>query len=65
VIGVSKLVALSHNVPARLISDNPYFYIALTGMILGTLMFLAGFVAEMISRSSHNRNDYNIEKELK
>jgi glycosyltransferase involved in cell wall biosynthesis len=65
VIGVSKLVALSHNVPARLISDNPYFYIALTGMMLGTLMFLAGFVAEMISRSSHNRNDYNIEKELK
>jgi glycosyltransferase involved in cell wall biosynthesis len=47
------------------LQDSPYFYIALTGMILGTLMFLAGFVAEMISRSSHNRNDYNIEKELK
>ena len=51
--------------PRRLITDNPYFYIALTGMIMGTLMFLVGFLAEMISRSSQNRNDYKIEKEIK
>ena len=64
IIGVSKLVALAHGVPARLIADNPYFYIALTGMIMGTLMFLTGFVAELVSRSSQNRNDYKIEKEI-
>ena len=65
VIGINKLICLAHGVPARLITANPYFYIALTGMIMGTLMFLVGFLAEMISRSSQNRNDYKIEKELK
>ncbi len=65
VLGVSKVISLSQGTPNRLIAENPYFYIALTGMILGTLMFLAGFVAEMVSRSSHNRNDYKIEKEIR
>lgn len=64
VVGTFKLVALSRGIPARLVTDNPYFYIALTGMILGTLMFLAGFVAELVSRSSMNRNDYKISKEI-
>jgi hypothetical protein len=65
VIGINKLVCLSNGVPVRLITDNPYFYVALTGMIMGTLMFLVGFLAELVSRSSQNRNDYKIEKELK
>ena len=65
VIGVNKLICLSHGVSARLITDSPYFYIALTGMIMGTLMFLVGFLAELVSRSSQNRNDYKIEKEIK
>lgn len=60
VVGASKLVAMAHGVPARLVTDNPYFYIALTGMVLGTLLFLVGFLAELISRSSGNRNDYKI-----
>lgn len=64
VVGAFKLVALSRGIPARLVTDNPYFYIALTGMILGTLMFLTGFVAELVSRSSMNRNDYKISKEI-
>ena len=64
VVGASKLIALSHGIPARLVTDNPYFYIALTGMILGTLMFLTGFVAELVSRSSQNRNDYKISQEI-
>lgn len=64
VVGAFKLVALSRGIPARLVTDNPYFYIALTGMVLGTLMFLAGFVAELVSRSSANRNDYKISKEI-
>ena len=65
VIGASKLYAISHGIRASLITDNPYFYLALTGMLMGTLMFLAGFLAELVSRSSQNRNDYKIEKELK
>lgn len=64
-IAVSKIISLAHGTPDRLIAENPYFYIALTGMILGTLMFLTGFVAEMVSRSSQNRNDYKIEKEIR
>ena len=65
IIGVNKLVCLAHGIHGHLITDNPYFYIALTGMIMGTLMFLVGFVAELVSRSSQNRNDYKIEKEIK
>lgn len=64
VVGAYKLIALSRGIPARLVTDNPYFYIALTGMVLGTLMFLSGFVAELVSRSSMNRNDYKISKEI-
>ena len=64
VVGISKLVALAHGIPARLVTDNPYFYIALTGMVLGTLLFLAGFIAELISRSSTQRNDYKIAQEI-
>ncbi|MBR4593188.1 MAG: glycosyltransferase, partial [Bacteroidaceae bacterium] len=65
IIGINKLVCLAHGIHGNLITDNPYFYIALTGMIMGTLMFLVGFLAELVSRSSQNRNDYKIEKEIK
>ena len=63
-IGIDKLICLSEGIPARLITDNPYFYIALVAMILGTQLFLAGFVAELVSRSATDRNVYLIEKEL-
>ena len=43
-VGVMKLIALSKGVPAPLVTDTPYFYIALTMMLLGTQMFLSGFV---------------------
>ena len=62
--GASKLIALAHGIPARLVTDNPYFYITLTGMMLGTMLFLTGFIGELISRSSSSRNDYKIEKEM-
>lgn len=52
------------NTGSRLIADRAEFYLALTCMILGTLLFLAGFLGELISRSSSNRNQYNIEKEI-
>lgn len=64
IVGAGKLYALSKGVPARLVTDSPYFYIALTMMMLGTQLFLAGFIGELISRNSHNRNAYQIEEEL-
>lgn len=63
-IGLDKLICLSQGIQARLVTDNPYFYISLVCMLLGTQLFLAGFVAELISRSSSERNVYLIEKEL-
>ena len=63
-IGIDKLWALSNGVPQRLITESPYFYIALTMMMIGTQLFLAGFLGDLISRSSNSRNDYQIEKEI-
>ena len=64
VVGGSKLLALAHGMPSRLVTDSPYFYISLTMMILGTQLFLTGFIAELISRTSQERNRYNISKEI-
>ena len=64
VVGGSKLWALAHCMPSRLVTDSPYFYISLTMMILGTQLFLTGFVAELVSRTSQERNRYNISKEI-
>lgn len=64
IIGIDKLWCLSNGIPARLVTDSPYFFIALTMMIIGTQLFLAGFVADLVSRSSQGRNDYQIEKEV-
>ena len=64
VVGASKLYALSRGIPARLVTDSPYFYISLTMMILGTQLFVAGFLGDLISRSSEQRNNYQIEKEI-
>jgi len=63
-IGISKLYRLSQGLQTRLVVENPYFYIALTSMILGTLLFLGGFLAELISRTSVDRNNYLIEKKI-
>ena len=64
IIGIDKLWALSNNVPQRLVTDSPYFYISLTMMIIGTQLFLAGFIADLVSRSSQGRNEYQIEKTI-
>ncbi|MDR2383975.1 MAG: glycosyltransferase family 2 protein [Prevotellaceae bacterium] len=63
-LGISKIYSVSKGVPATLVTNNPYFYIALTAMILGTQLFLAGFLAELISRSSSERNNYLINKTI-
>ena len=65
VLGADKLWCLAHGIPQRLVTDSPYFYIALTMMMIGTQLFLAGFVGDLISRSSSGRNDYQIEEEIR
>ena len=65
VIGADKLWCLAHGIPQRLVTDSPYFFISLTMMMIGTQLFLAGFLGDLISRSSSNRNDYQIEEELR
>ena len=65
IIGADKLWCLSQGIPQRLVTDSPYFFIALTMMMVGTQLFLAGFIGDHVSRSSQNRNDYQIEKILK
>lgn len=64
VVGASKLYAMNHGFDYRLVTDSPYFYLALTSMILGTQLFLTGFIGELISRNAPERNNYKIEKEL-
>ncbi|MDE5570529.1 MAG: glycosyltransferase, partial [Prevotella sp.] len=57
--------ALYNGVPMRLITNSPYFYIALTMMMIGTQLFLAGFLGDLISRNSAGRNDYQIEEGIR
>ena len=64
-IGVSKLIDLSNGIYHNLITDSPWFYIALTTMMIGTQLFLAGFIGDLVSRSSSQRNDYQIEEEIR
>jgi glycosyltransferase involved in cell wall biosynthesis len=63
-LGVIKLIAVGNHIPSRLVTDSPFFYIALTSMIIGMQLFTAGFLGELVSRSSSNRNEYQIEKEI-
>ncbi len=63
-IVIEKLYAISNDVVAKNIADMSIFYIALTSMIIGVQLFLAGFISEMISRNSNDRNNYQIEKEI-
>ncbi len=58
-----KVYILQKN--ARLITDNPYFYISLAAMILGTQLFLAGFLGEILVRSTKNKQEYEIKETLK
>lgn len=62
IVGASKLYHMYNGMPYRLVTESPYFYLSLTMMIIGTQLFVAGFVGEMISRNSPERNKYQIEK---
>jgi glycosyltransferase involved in cell wall biosynthesis len=63
-LGIDKLIAVARHIPARLVTQSPYFFIGLTVMIIGTQLFMAGFLGELISRTSADRNEYHIEKEI-
>tara|TARA_B100000768_G_scaffold58711_1_gene56795 strand:- start:20964 stop:21911 length:948 start_codon:yes stop_codon:yes gene_type:complete len=63
-IGGSKILCVLNDIPAKNIADISAFYISLTAMILGTQLFLAGFLAELISRNEPGRNKYQIEEKI-
>ena len=64
VVGGMKLYALSNGVHAMLVGVNPYFHIAILMMILGCMLFLAGFLAELVIRNSPSRTDYLIKEQI-
>jgi glycosyltransferase involved in cell wall biosynthesis len=64
IVGGMKLYNMTHGMPYRLVTDSPYFYLSLTAMIIGTQLFLTGFLGELISRNASERNNYQIEKTL-
>ena len=59
-LGIKKLVFVSHHLRAPLITTSPFFFIALTVMIIGSFLFLTGFLGELINRNSSERNNYLI-----
>jgi glycosyltransferase involved in cell wall biosynthesis len=61
---ISKMIHLINNEKAALVADSPLFYIGLVSMIIGTQLFLAGFLGELISRSSGERNIYSVAEKI-
>lgn len=61
---LNKFIHIYNGTPAPLVTDRPYFFIALTAMIIGVQLFLAGFIGELLSRQDPERNTYKIEKEI-
>jgi glycosyltransferase involved in cell wall biosynthesis len=59
-LGIRKLVLVHNNLRVPLVTDSPYFFIALTVMIIGSILFLTGFLGELVNRNSAERNSYLI-----
>lgn len=64
ILGTQKIIASLNHLPMRLVSDSPYFFISLTLMMMGSMMFLTGFLAELIGRNSPSRNTYLIQNKI-
>ena len=64
VVGAMKLYALAHHTSAMLVADTPYFHLGILTMVLGCMLFLAGFLGELIIRNSSERNNYLIREKL-
>ena len=63
-LGAHKLYCVAHGIEAQLVTDNPFFYIGLVCMILGTQLFVTGFLAELVTRNQPDRNVYSIKEEF-
>ena len=63
-LGIKKLVFINHHLRAPLVTDSPYFFIALTVMIIGSFLFLTGFLGELVNRNSSERNNYLIKDKV-
>jgi len=63
-LGISKLIDVSRGIYGHLLANNPWFFIALTMMVLGTLLFIAGFLGEMMIRSNRDHKNYYVEEEI-
>ena len=63
-LGAQKLYYLHHGIPAQLVTNSPYFYIALACMVIGTQLFVGGFLGELVSRNSESRNNYYIKEKI-
>lgn len=63
-LGAKKLFYINHHLRAPLVTDSPYFYIALTVMVIGSFLFLTGFLGELINRNSPERNRYLIREKI-
>ncbi len=63
-LGVKKLYNVAHDISAPLVTSNPFFYIGLVCMILGTQLFVTGFLAELVSRNRPDRNNYSVSEEI-
>lgn len=61
-LGLSKLIDVARGIYGHLITNNPWFFIALTMMLMGTLLFIAGFLGEMIIRTNREHKNYNIDE---
>lgn len=61
---IEKLIAQSHGLKYRAVTEQPLFYLALVALLIGVQLFLTGFIAELISRNSHERNNYHIDKRI-
>ncbi|MDN4166975.1 glycosyltransferase family 2 protein [Cytophagales bacterium LB-30] len=61
---IQKLWLLSQHKPVRDITDQPLFFLALVALVVGVQLFLAGFLAEMITLNSNKKNDYIIDKHI-
>lgn len=61
---IQKFIALANGMRHTLVADNPLFYLALTMLIVGSQLFMGGFLAEMISRNAPNRNQYEISERI-
>lgn len=61
---VAKLVHQAQDIKFRAVTDQPLFYLALVAVVLGVMLFLAGFLGEMVSRNAPERNRYPIEEKI-